>query len=168
VKTFDFNEDVPVPMRKRKQRRCNISQNEKLDIIHEVLVQHQNVNIVAKRYRISYSAVKSLISKAKKNPEIIAEIFSKPTIKSLKFEIISKVVNELISKDSFIDSCDFVLEKIYESDDRAKMLMKNNRRKRFLVNSTDVNKVMRQMGLKYRKVKHIANSANSTTGKIVR
>ena len=27
---------------------------------------------------------------------------------------------------------------------------------------------MRQMGLRYRKVKHIANTANSTTGKIVR
>ena len=114
MKMSDFDEDVPIPMRKRKRRNCNISQNEKLDIIHDVLVQHTNVNIVAKRYRISYSAVKSLISKAKKNPTFISEIFAKPTIKDLKYEIISKVVNELISRDAFIDSCEHVLQKIYE------------------------------------------------------
>jgi hypothetical protein len=40
VEMSDFEEDVPIPMRKRKRRKCNISQNEKLDIIHDVLVQH--------------------------------------------------------------------------------------------------------------------------------
>ena len=48
------------------------------------------------------------------------------------------------------------------------MLMKKNRRERCLINKTDVNKIIRNMGLRYRKVKHIANTANSISGKILR
>ena len=117
---------------------------------------------------MAYSSVNKLVSKARKNPKFVAEIFDKPDMETLKYDIISKFVNELITQDAFIDSCDQVLEKIYASDERAKMLIKRNRRERFLIMRTDVNKVMRQMGLRYRKIVHIANTANSTTGKILR
>ena len=82
--------------------------------------------------------------------------------------MITKVIEELIAKDTFIDSCEQVLESVYASDERAKMLVHRNRRDTYLVTKTDVNKVMRQLGLRYRKVNHIANTANSTTGKILR
>jgi hypothetical protein len=59
---------------------------------------------------VAYSTVKSLISKAKKNPDFVAEIYSKPNMATLKYDIVSKVVNQLISKDTFIDNCDQVLE----------------------------------------------------------
>ena len=45
-------------------------------IIHSVLVQQKNANMVAKEFRVSYSAAKALISKANKNPNFVAELFS--------------------------------------------------------------------------------------------
>jgi hypothetical protein len=86
----------------------------------------------------------------------------------LKYEIVSKVINELISKDAFIDSCEQVLKKVQASDERSKILVQRSRNSKFLVTITDVNKIMRKMGLRYRKVTHIANSANSPTSKILR
>ena len=117
---------------------------------------------------MAYSTVKSLISKAKKNPDFVAEIYSKPNMATLKYDIVSKVINQLISKDTFIDNCDQVLELVYEQDERARMLVHRNRQDVYLINKTDVNKIVKEMGLRYRKVKHIANTANSTTGKILR
>ena len=37
-----------------------------------------------------------------------------------------------------------------------------------MITQSDVNRVMRELGMRYRKVNHIANSANSTTSKILR
>ena len=75
----DIVEEVPVPNRKRRLRSA-ISQSEKMDIIHSVLVQHKKANMVAKEFWVAYSTVKDLISKAKKKPSFVAEIFSKPNI----------------------------------------------------------------------------------------
>ena len=89
-------------------------------------------------------------------------------MEALKYEIIEKVVNQLCLEDAFIDSCEQVLEKIYETDDRAKMIVNKSRHDKYLIQKSDVNKVMKQMGLSYRKVVHIANSANSLSSKLLR
>ena len=45
-----------------------------------------------------------LVSKARKNTKFIAELFDKPNMEELKFEIIEKVINDLFEKDAFVDS----------------------------------------------------------------
>ena len=139
-----------------------------LEVVYAVLVEHKKVNLVAKEYRIGFSTVTNLICQSRKNPKFIAELFSHPNMESLKYEIIEKVVIQLCHEDAFIDSCDQVLSKVYASDERAKMIVNKSRHSRYLIQRADVNKVMKQMGLSYRKVVHIANSANSLSSKLLR
>ena len=106
TRLHDFEVDVPIPNRCRRQWSTNLSQNQKLEIIHSVMVQRKNLNMVAKEFRVSYGAVKSLILKARKNSKFVAELFSSSNINELKYEIVSKVIDQLISADSFIDSCE--------------------------------------------------------------
>ena len=48
------------------------------------------------------------------------------------------------------------------------MLVNKARSTKYLVQIADVNRVMKQLGLRYKKITHIANTANSTSGKILR
>ena len=55
-----------------------------------------------------------------------------------------------------------------ETDERARMIVKKGRRDKYLITKADVNRVMKNMGLRYKKVVHIANTANSISSKILR
>ena len=58
---------------------------------------------------------------------------------------------------------------MHEIDAKSRELIEHPRREaRPFINRNDVNKVMREMGMRYRKVRHVANSANSATSKVVR
>ena len=161
-------EDTPIPMRRVKWPRSTLSKQEMLGVVHAVLVEHKPVSEVAKQYRVFRSHVNTLVSKSRKKPKFIAELFSHPNMESLKYSIIEKVVTKLFEENAFVDSCQQVLEIVYESDERAKMLVNKGRQSKYLVQKSDVNKVMKQMGLSYRKVIHIANTANSISSKLLR
>ena len=77
AKLGDFDEDIPVPCRKRKQRRFQLTVVDRLDIVHQVLVQCKMVVAVAKQYRITQNTVRMLVVKAKKKPKFMAELLSK-------------------------------------------------------------------------------------------
>ena len=97
-------------MTQRKgRRRPNLTLKEKSSIAHEVLVQHKKVKVVAKEYRISCGAVNQLIHKAKKKPKYFKELMSAEEIKEKKFNRVKEVVEAMIEKDDFIDSCDSVM-----------------------------------------------------------
>ena len=57
---------------------------------------------------------------------------------------------------------------VYETDERASMIVNKGRRDKYLITKADVNQVMKKMGLRYKKIIHIANTANSTSSKILR
>ena len=48
----------------------------------------------------------------KKKPKMLEELLSIKEVKQSKTELIEKVVDELISRDVFIDSCDYVLNEV--------------------------------------------------------
>ena len=80
MKLDDFIEDTPICQRYRKRTKASLTKSEMLEVLHAVLVEHKKVNIVAREYRIGFSTVTSLISKSRKNPEFIAELFSHPNM----------------------------------------------------------------------------------------
>ena len=75
-KLSDFAEDTSIACRKRKRTKPTLSKSEMLDIVYDVLIEHKKVNMVAKEYRVGFNTVTVLISKARKNPKFIAELFS--------------------------------------------------------------------------------------------
>ena len=65
---------------------------EKLDIVHDVLIKYRMVKDVAKEHRVSVATVNMLVSKVRKKPELISELFDKRDVKCQKKEIIEGVV----------------------------------------------------------------------------
>ena len=152
----DTGEDQSVADRKRGNRRAMLTPAEKVDIVHQVLVQHRMVKDIAKANRVTPMHVGMLVSRAKKNPKFIAEIFNKEENSGQKQERIEKVVQEMVQKDEFIDSCKAVVKRTnIELQDSA-------------VSEAETRKVMLAMGMKYRKVHHIAMSANSERSLVLR
>ena len=62
---------------KKGSKRPMLTQQEKLDIVHSVIVKFMLVKDVAKYFRVSYATVTMLVSKSKKNPRFIDELFAK-------------------------------------------------------------------------------------------
>ena len=48
----DFEVDTPCRLRKKGKRRAKISLGDKVEIVHQVLVEHQKMADVAKEFRI--------------------------------------------------------------------------------------------------------------------
>ena len=71
-----------------------------------MLIEYKPVNTVAREYRVTNSCITNLIMKSKKNPKFIAELFDKPNMETLKFDIIMKTVNKLYEENAFIDNCE--------------------------------------------------------------
>ena len=70
---------------------------------------------IAKEHRISQSLVRVIISKAKRKPKFIKELFSNDDIKEQKLNNVDKVIKEMTDKDVFIDSCQSVMKKVNEN-----------------------------------------------------
>lgn len=70
------------------------------------------VTVVAQEYRITLNTIRILVAKAKRKPKMLEELLSMQHLKQRKTELIEKVVDELVIKDAFIDSCDFVLKEV--------------------------------------------------------
>ena len=79
-------------------------------IIHQVVVEHRKVSMVAKEYRVTSSAVKMVVAKACKKPEYVPQLFCKQDAQQENAALIEQVIEGLIARDTFIDSCDQVLK----------------------------------------------------------
>ena len=60
---------------------------------------------VAKEYRVSVATVGVLVSKAKRKPQFIKELFHKNDLWEVKTALVEDVVNEMNVNNKFIDSC---------------------------------------------------------------
>ena len=158
----DTGEDYSVADRKRGNRRPMLTSAEKVDIVHQIVVQHKMVRDVAKVHRISTVHANWLVTIAKKKPKFIDEIFYKENVSAQKRAHIEKVVKDMVKDNEFIDSCKAVLKKV-KSD-----LKPSAEASGMSISEAETRLVMRDMGMKYRKVKHIAMSANSQRSLVLR
>ena len=46
-----------------------------------------------------------LVSKARKNPRFVDELFAKQELKQIKYSEVEEVVSKMIENNEFIDSC---------------------------------------------------------------
>lgn len=88
------------------------------------------------------------MSKAKKNPQFIKELFSKPEAKQIKKSAITEIVVELNNKDAFIDS-------------RASVIKAVKEQKNLEVNLALTSEVLHDFKMRYRKILHIPLQSNS-------
>ena len=73
----ELEEQVPIPNRKKGKKRPILGTTEKIDIVHQAIVQLLPWKDIAKEHRVSVSSVSNLVTKAKKNPEFIEEVYEK-------------------------------------------------------------------------------------------
>ena len=110
----DFKEPVPIGMRRRSRRRAVLSVDEKINIVHKVLVEFEYQKDVAKEYRISIQTVSTLVSKAKKKPEFLRELWDKRSKKEEKVTAAVQNVSQMINNHEIIDSADKVTTTLNE------------------------------------------------------
>ena len=141
--------------RKKGCRRPTLTTGEKLTIIHAAIVLQLPWKEITKEHRVSMATVGMLVGKAKRNPKFISEIHSKQNTWAAKEAVIMKAVEQLIKEDAFVDSCQAVVTRTLElgvPDCTEREAMK----------------VMKAVGMRYRKVKHVPINANSNRNLILR
>ena len=101
-------ENIPPHLRKKGSRRGILSPKERLAIVHSAIVEQKKYKDIAKEYRITIPLISIYVSKAKKNPKFISELFAKEEMQEKKVEMVKEVVEEMRDNDVFIDSCKMV------------------------------------------------------------
>ena len=76
ISNFDFKEPIPVGKRRASRKRRDLSTAEMVEVIHQVLVLKELQKDVAKEHRLKPVLVCQLVSKAKKNPKLAAEMIA--------------------------------------------------------------------------------------------
>ena len=69
-----------------------LTQTEKLDIVYSVLIKFKQVKDIAKEFRVSTATVTMLVSKARKRPHFIDELYDKRDQKELRYQEIESCV----------------------------------------------------------------------------
>ena len=100
--------------RKKARKRGTLSLGDKVDIVHQVLVEHEMVADVAKEYRVSQQVVQILVTKARKKKGFFEELLAIKDVKAIRRQVISEVVAGLVKDDAFIDSVASVVEAVEE------------------------------------------------------
>ena len=160
------HKETPAPARRKGIRRPTLTQSEKLAIVHAVVVKLKKVKDVAKEYRVTVSTVGVLVSKAKRKPQFIKELFAKQDLREVKRALVEEVVKEMVDKNVFIDSCQAIIAKIKGPEQLEHSSTSSH--DAVVISQADTREVMKDMGMKFRKVHHVALSANSERSLVLR
>ena len=117
-------------------------------MIYDVVVGKEKVAVVAKRYCRTQGFVSNLVSKMKKNPELLRELIDKRDQRVMKQSVVQKVIKDLMLEEHFISSAQVVVEEVKE-------------RIELDVTVSYVLEQLQILGLKYSKVKQISMQGNS-------
>ena len=147
--------DVPVPCKRRKKRRGNLTYEEKHEIVYKVQVEFQKHEDVAKELGVSKGTITQLVCKAKKRPKLLEDLTATHVDKVRLDDIITSVVTRLNTIDAFIDSAEVVVKTIKEETGLE-------------VSQQKVRLILKHMGMKYRKVKYIPIAGNSDRSLVLR
>ena len=85
---------------------------EKIRIVHQVLVEYQTQTEVAREHRVSNGVVCRLVRKAQKNRNFLQELVNVQSRKEDKVELIKSVVQELNENKEVVDSVAYVQKAI--------------------------------------------------------
>ena len=100
---------------KKGRKRPTLTTAEKTEIVYQAVVKMRMVKEIAKKHRVSQATVNMLVSKAKKKPDFIKDLVERDEDKEDKFKRVEAAVKEMAEKNEFIDSCEFVMNKVNEN-----------------------------------------------------
>ena len=100
----DIDERVAVGRRQRSKRRGPVTLNEKIDIVHRVLIGFEKHADVARELRVAPSVVAMVIYKAKQKKEVLRELLNKREEAASRRETIKAFTEGLNARRVVIDN----------------------------------------------------------------
>ena len=89
---------------------------EKLQIVHQVIVQHHLQKEVAREHQIGQRAVSVLVTQAQRNKKFLADLLSRRDFQAERHNQITRAVEKMIEADTFIDSVETVKRELMKGD----------------------------------------------------
>ena len=88
----------------KRQRWQKFTMDDKVNLIYDVIVAKEKVVVVAKRYCRTQGYVSSLVTKMKKNNELLRQLIDKRDQQLMRQSVVQKVIKDLMAEESFISS----------------------------------------------------------------
>jgi len=129
---------------------------DKVAIVHKVLIGFELLKDVAKEYHVSQTVVSLLVKKVKTNPNYFRELLARQDEWSSKLDRARSVIEDMVSKNEFIDSAAQVQKLILN---KTTLDLKEYRVRKILTFD---------FGMSYKKIKSVALHANSDKNRILR
>ena len=140
----------------RKVKRCSLTVAEKIQIVHEVIVNHEKYADVSLKYHISNGRISNLVTLARKNKAFLHDLMGRAASKEARSQVIEDKVTELVGASRFIDSVDTVRDALPIDQEKP---FKN----------WEILHVMRsRLKMKYKKVVPMSIHANSEKNRVLR
>jgi len=74
IKPSEYRNPTPIGCRRRTRKRRNLSIDEKVAIVHSIIVDLNTMTDVAKEYRVTVACISNLVSVSKKVPGFLREL----------------------------------------------------------------------------------------------
>jgi predicted transcriptional regulator len=144
-----FKEPVPIDSRQRSRKRVKLTTLQKIRIVHQVMHLKHSQTDVAREYRVTKSAISSLVSKARHNKEFLEEILFEHNRKESLRMVTRDIITSMNQEYQFLDSIKTV----------QKCLKRQHKLK---VKPWTIRDIMRNdLGMSFKKVTALAWTANS-------
>jgi transposase len=150
-----IKEEPPPGDRRKGCKRGQLTLQEKFEIMHQVISEKELMKDVAKEYRTTVKTVSTLVAKGRRNPAVLTEMYQARDAKAARDQLIEEFISRLNEQDHFIDSVHSVAAGLLAELD-------------LVVKEYDVRRIMRAMGMRYRKVVHVPLKANSELNLVLR
>ena len=144
-----------LPHQTKRQRWHSFNLDKKVALVHDVVVGKMKLADAASKYQRTKGYISKLVNKVKKKPELLREMIQKQEERQLEVQMITGTVQECLDKGIFIKSSQTVIDKA------GQHLVPTIKPRR-------VNDVTRDMGLRYKKVKHISVQGNTERSLVLR
>ena len=128
----------------------------RIQIIHEVLVQHRLQREVAAKHRVSIATVSSLCKKSQNNQSFLKELVADREAKAERRRQIGQTVLEMNQLNVFVDSARSVKKVLLEGLDME-------------ASERQIRTIMREdLGMRYRKILPVSIHGNSEKNLVLR
>jgi hypothetical protein len=98
------------PTLTKRERWSNLTLNDKIDIVHEVLVLKHPQHEVAKKYCRTDGYISSFLRKFRENRNLLREMMDQRDQALVKVEVVQEVIKELLDEDTFIENLQQVVD----------------------------------------------------------
>jgi transposase len=136
------------PQLSKKEKWYDLSLDNKIDIIHEVLILKRPQQDVAKKYYRTAGYVSRFVKRFRQNRKLLREMIDQRDQAVAKAEVVQEVIQELLDENTFIENIQQVIEECQI-------------RQQLEVKPAFIRKQLAEMRISYRKVKHVNFQANS-------